>query len=240
MTSNGMAPRRLLAAALTAGFLAFGLTPASAQQAAPPVFTEQQRAAIREIVRDFILKNPEIMIEAQTELEKRQREAERQARLPIIQDKSGPLYAAAHNVSLGNPGGDVTLVEFFDYNCGFCKRALRDLQRIVAEDKNVRVIVKDFPVLGQGSVEAASVALALKQQASPEKFWQFHQELLSARGQVGRQQALDAARKVGVDMARLQRDAEAQSVRDAIEQNVKIADSLGLTGTPSYVLGTTS
>jgi protein-disulfide isomerase len=214
--------------------LSVSMLPAAAQT---PAFTEQQRAAIRDVVKDFILQNPDIIQEALVELDRRQKEAERQGRLAIIQNKSGPLFTAPHNVSFGNPNGDITLVEFFDYNCGFCKRALADLQKMVAEDKNVRIIVKDFPVLGQGSVEAATVALAFKQQATPEKFWQFHQKLLTVRGQVGRQQALDAAREAGVDQARLQRDMDSPAVRGAIEQNIQIADSLGLTGTPSYVLG---
>jgi protein-disulfide isomerase len=208
--------------------------PASAQA---PAFTDPQKAAIREVVKDFILKNPEVIQEALIELDRRQKEQERQARLSIITDKKGPLYTAAHNVSFGNPNGDITLVEFFDYNCGFCKRALADLQRMVNEDKNVRVIIKDFPVLGQGSMEAAAVALAAKQQLSVEKIWQFHQKLLTVRGQVGRQQALDAAKEAGADMARLQRELDSPAVRGAIEQNIQIADSLGVTGTPSYVLG---
>lgn len=217
--------------------LSAALLMASPVAAQAPAFTDQQRAAIRDVVKDFILKNPEVVQEALIELDRRQKEAERQGRLKIIQDKSGPLFTAAHDVSFGNPKGDITLVEFFDYNCGFCKRALGDLQKIVSEDKNVRVIVKDFPVLGQGSVEAATVALAAKQQLAPEKIWQFHQKLLGTRGQVGRQQALDAAREAGADVARIQRELDSPAVRGAIEQNIQIADSLGVTGTPSYVLG---
>jgi protein-disulfide isomerase len=224
----------MIAAATFAAPMVLSAGPVAAQS---PAFTEQQRAAIRDIVKDFILKNPDVVQEALIELDRRQKETERQARVQIIQDKSGPLYTASHDVSFGNPKGDITLVEFFDYNCGFCKRALGDLQRIVNEDKNVRVLVKDFPVLGQGSVEAATVALAAKQQLSPEKIWQFHQKLLSARGQVGRQQALDAAKEAGADMAKLQRDLDSPAVRGAVEQNIQIADSLGVTGTPSYVLG---
>jgi protein-disulfide isomerase len=231
---NGTDMRLRSILAATALSLAASASPGQAQS---PAFSEQQRAAIRDVVKDFILKNPEVIQEALIELDKRQKDQERQARLTIIQDKNGPLYSAAHNVSFGNPNGDITLVEFFDYNCGFCKRALVDLQRMVNEDKNVRVIIKDFPVLGQGSVEAATVALAAKQQLSVDKIWQFHQKLLTVRGQVGRQQALDAAREAGVDMARLQRDLDSPAVRGAIEQNIQIADSLGVTGTPSYVLG---
>jgi protein-disulfide isomerase len=226
--------RPILTSALAALALSAAL-PAAAQQTAP--FSEQQRAAIREIVKDFIMKNPDVVQEALVEMDRRQKENERQARLKIVQDKNGPLFTAKHNVPFGNPNGDVTLVEFFDYNCGFCKRALGDLQKMVGDDKNLRVIVKDFPVLGQGSVEAATVALALKQQTTPEKYWSFHQKLLSARGQVGRQQALDAAKETGADMARLQKDMESPAVRGAIEENIQVADSLGLTGTPSYVVG---
>jgi protein-disulfide isomerase len=222
---------KILAAAL---ILSFAAAPALSQA---PVLNDAQQKAVREIVKDYLLKNPEVIQEALGELDRRQKEQERQARLKITQDKSGPLFTAKHNVAFGNPNGDVTLVEFFDYNCGFCKRALGDLQKIVAEDKNVRVIVKDFPVLGQGSVEAASVALAAKLQLTPEKVWQFHQKLLTVRGQVGRQQALDAAKEAGADMARLQKDIDSPPVRSAIEENIQVADSLGLTGTPSYVVG---
>ncbi len=225
--------KRTLTAAVAAALLA-AAAPAVAQA---PAFSETQRGAIREIIKDYIVKNPELIQEALVELDKRQKEGERQARLKIVQDKQGPLFSAKHNAVFGNPNGDVTLVEFFDYNCGFCKRALGDLQKMLGEDKNLKVIVKDFPVLGQGSVEAATVSLALKQQLAADKVWLFHQRLLTARGQVGRQQALDAAKETGADMARLQRDMESPSVRGAIEENIQVADSLGLTGTPSYILG---
>ncbi len=220
-----------LAAAL---MLSVSAAPTVAQA---PALNDAQQKAVREIIKDYLMKNPEVIQEALGELDRRQKEMERQARLKITQDKAGPLFTAKHNVAFGNPNGDVTLIEFFDYNCGFCKRALGDLQKIMADDKNVRIIVKDFPVLGQGSVEAASVALAARLQLAPEKIWQFHQKLLSTRGQIGRQQALDAAREAGADIARLQKDMDSAPVRSAIEENIQLADALGLTGTPSYVIG---
>jgi protein-disulfide isomerase len=222
---------------LTATFAALALGLAIPAPAKAQGFSEQQKGALHEIIRDYILKNPEVIQEALVEMDKRQKEGERMARLKIITDKNSPLFTAKHSLPFGNPNGDVTLIEFFDYNCSFCKRALGDLQKMVSEDKNLRVIVKDFPVLGQGSVEAATVAIALKQQLGADKVWTFHQKLLSVRGQVGRQQALDAAREAGADMARLQRDMDTPAVRSAIEENIQIADSLGLTGTPSYVVG---
>jgi protein-disulfide isomerase len=211
--------------------------PMGGAMAQAPGFNDGQKDAIRAIIKEYLIKNPEVVQEALVELDRRQKENELQSRLKITQDKTGPLYTAKHNVSFGNPNGDVTVVEFFDYNCGFCKRALGDLQKMVSEDKNVRVITKDFPVLGPGSIEAATVALAAKQQLSVEKLWTFHQKLLSNRGQVGRQQALDAAKEAGADMARLTKDIDSPVVRSAIDENVQIADALGLTGTPSYIVG---
>jgi protein-disulfide isomerase len=202
-----------------------------------PLFNEAQRRAMGEIIKDYLIKNPEVLAEAMAELEKRQKDAERDSRLRITQDKNGPLFSSKYDINAGNTSGDVTLVEFFDYNCGFCKRGMADLQKLIGEDKNLRIVAKDFPVLGQGSVEAATVAVALKQQLPPDKLWAFHTKLLSARGTVGRQQALDAAREQGADMTRLAKDIDSAEVRGAIEQNIQLADSLGISGTPTYVIG---
>jgi protein-disulfide isomerase len=210
--------------------------PSVAQQA-PAAFTDAQKAAINAMIKDYLLKNPEVIQEAMTELDRRQKEAERESRAKLVSDKASPLFTAKHNVPFGNPKGDVTIVEFFDYNCGFCRRSLADLQKFISEDKNIRIITKDFPVLGPESVEAATVAMAARQQLSPEKMLSFHAKLLSNRGKVGRQQALDAAKEAGADMTRLQKDMESPEIGQAIEQNVQLADALGLTGTPSYIVG---
>jgi protein-disulfide isomerase len=209
----------------------------NAAYAQAPVFSDAQKGAMREIIKEYLLQNPEVIQEAMAELEKRQKEGENQARLKIMKDKTGPLFTAAHNMPYGNPKGDVTIVEFFDYNCGFCRRGIADLQKIIADDKNVRVITKDFPVLGQESVEAATVAVALKQQFTADKMWAFHQKLFAVRGKIGKQQALDAAKELSADMTRLNKDMGNPGVRSAIEENVQLADALGVTGTPSYVVG---
>jgi protein-disulfide isomerase len=210
---------------------------ANAAHAQSPIFSDAQKAALREVIKEYLLQNPEVIQEAMVELEKRQKEGENQARLKIIQDKTSPLFTAKHNTPYGNPKGDVTIVEFFDYNCGFCRRGVADLQKLIAEDKNVRIITKDFPVLGQESVESATVAVALKQQFSADKMWAFHQKLFTVRGKIGKQQALDAARELSADMTRLSKDMENPIVRSAIEENVQLADALGVTGTPSYIVG---
>jgi len=141
-------------------------------------------------------------------------------------------------VTLGNPQGDVTFVEFFDYNCGYCKRALIDMVELMGKDPKLKVVLKEFPVLGPGSVEAAQVAVAVRMQdRTGKKYLEFHQKLLSARGQADKAKALANAKDVGLDMARLDKDLKSEEVAKTIEESMKLAEALGLNGTPSYVIG---
>ena len=204
--------------------------PASAQM------TPAQRGEIEAVVKDYLLKNPEVLRDAFVELERRQKAEEEEARVKAISDLSGLIFNAPKQAVLGNPNGKVTLVEFFDYNCGYCKRALDDITSLVKEDKDLRFVLKDFPVLGPGSVEAAEVAIAMLNQANGDKYWQFHAKLLGSRGQVGKAQALAVAKEVGADMARLEKDIATPQTRAVLQDVMKIADKLQLTGTPTFVL----
>jgi protein-disulfide isomerase len=130
------------------------------------------------------------------------------------------------------------MVEFFDYNCGYCKRALTDMLEMLKSDAKLRVVLKEFPVLGEGSVEAARVAVAARMQdPGGKKYLDFHQKLLGNRGSVGRPQALAAAKDAGFDMSRLEKDMASDEPKATIEESFKLADALGLSGTPSYVVG---
>ncbi|MDQ4137114.1 MAG: DsbA family protein, partial [Pseudomonadota bacterium] len=142
-----------------------------------------------------------------------------------------------HGNLVGNPQGDVTLVEFFDYNCGYCKRALADLRTLMKGDPKLRVVLKDFPVLGPESVEASRVGLAVKQQISGDKLFDYHTRLMETRGRVNGERAMAVAREMGLDMARLQKDLDHPEVRAALEENMELGDKLGLTGTPAFVIG---
>ena len=134
--------------------------------------------------------------------------------------------------------GDVTLVEFFDYNCGYCKRALSDMLALIKSDPKLRIVLKEFPVLGEASTEAAQVAVAVRMQdESGKKYLEFHQKLLGGRGQADRARALAAAKDAGVDMARLEKDMASPEVKATLAENIKLAENLNLTGTPSYVIG---
>ncbi|MEA2832472.1 MAG: hypothetical protein QOG66_674 [Methylobacteriaceae bacterium] len=204
--------------------------------AAAAEFSPAQTKEIGTIVRDYLVNNPEVLRDAMVELDRREKEAQQAAREKIIVGNSN-LLSSAHQAVIGNPNGKVTLVEFFDYNCGYCKKSLDDLAKLMKEDPSLRVVLKDFPVLGPGSVEAAQVASALRNQFSGDKFWTYHQKLLLTRGQVGRAQALALAKEMGADMGKLDRDMASPDVKAGIQEVMQMADGLNLTGTPSWVVG---
>ncbi|MCX2722496.1 DsbA family protein [Roseibium salinum] len=217
---------RLLSACALA--LSLFSVPASAQ--------DVDRSEIEKIVREYLLENPEVIADALSELERREKAAEEAARLEVLSDSSGILFDSSRQAVLGNPEGSVTLVEFFDYNCGYCKRAHADMVRLIEEDPDLRVVLKEFPVLGQGSVEAAQVAVAVNSIA-PEKYGEFHEALLLSRGQANRDSALKAATGIGIDQDELLAAMTTDEAGQTIEEVYSLANRLGLTGTPSYVVG---
>jgi protein-disulfide isomerase len=223
-----------LRAALVVGAMA--LAPLAVAQVANP-FNEQQRQAIGDIVRDYLLNNPEILQEVMTELEKRQAEQQRVAQSSALKENRQTLLNAPHSIVAGNPKGDVTLIEFFDYNCGYCKKALADVRSLAKADPKLRLVMKDFPVLGPDSVEASQVALAVKNQLQGEKLFEYHVRVLESRGRVNGERAMAVAKEMGVDVARVQKDMQSPEVRAALQENVGLGDKLGLTGTPAFIVG---
>ncbi len=213
--------------------LALNLSVVQAQGISP-----QERARVESIIRDYLLKNPEILQEVMAELEKKQATAQEEARKSILIEQRDALFRPANEIVLGNPNGDITLVEFFDYNCGYCKRALSDLGEMIKSDSKLRVVLLDYPVLGPGSVEASQVAVAAKMQLTPAKFFDFHTRLLMGRGQANKARALEVAREVGLDMARLEKDMADPKVQQTIREIAMMGEKLKITGTPSYVVGT--
>jgi protein-disulfide isomerase len=207
--------------------------PARAQSVSP-----SQRTEIEAIVRNYLVAHPEVIQEALAELEKRQTAAETEKHQAAVKDNAASLFNSSHQVVLGNPQGDATFVEFFDYNCGYCKRAMADMFDLMKSDPKLKVVLKEFPVLGQGSVEAAQVAVAVRMQdKTGKKYLEFHQKLLGGRGQADRARALAVAKEVGLDMTRLEKDMTSDEVKASLEESFKLADALGLNGTPSYVVG---
>ena len=201
-------------------------------------FSTPQRGEIERIVREYLISHPDVLQDAMNELEKRQSAAEAEKHKQAINQYSKAIFSSPRQVVLGNPDGNVTFVEFFDYNCGYCKHAMSDMLTLLKDDPKLKVVLKEFPVLGPGSVEAAKVAVAVRMQdKTGQKYLQFHKELLGGRGAADMARALAVAKDVGMDMGRLQKDLESPEVKATMEENFKLAEALGLNGTPSYVIG---
>ena len=201
-------------------------------------FNPTQRGSIETIVREYLIAHPEVLQEAMAELEKRQTAAEAEKHKAAVKEQAQKLFSSPYQVTLGNPNGNVTFVEFFDYNCGYCKRAMSDMLTLLKDDPKLKVVLKEFPVLGPGSLEAAQVAVAVRMQdKTGKKYLDFHQKLLGGRGQADRAHAIAAAKDAGLDMGRLEKDMVSPEVKATIEEDMKLAEALGLNGTPSYVIG---
>jgi protein-disulfide isomerase len=211
--------------------------------AAPPAasaqsFTDTQKGDIEAIIKNYLVSHPEVLEEAMGELSKRQAAEETQKHEASVADNAGTIFNSPRGVVLGNKDGDVTFVEFFDYNCGYCKRAMADMLDLMKSDPKLKVVLKEFPVLSPGSVEAAQVAVAVRMQdPSGKKYLDFHQKLLGGRGAADKARALAAAKDAGLDVARIEKDLAGPEVKATIEENFKLAESMGMNGTPSYVIG---
>jgi protein-disulfide isomerase len=208
---------------------------------------------VGQIVKDYLVKHPEAVGEIMVGVLKHRPIAKTNAengaatsggsakpadRSEAVAANAPALFSSPHQVTLGNPNGDVTLVEFFDYSCGFCKRALPDMLTLIKDDPNLKVVLKELPILGPGSVEAARIAIAVRMQ-DPEgqKYLAFHQELLGSPGHAGKDRALEAAKDQGLDLAQLERDVGSDEVGATISEDGKLAAALGIRGTPGYVVG---
>jgi protein-disulfide isomerase len=224
---------RLLAPALFALAL-FGTPPAASAQS----FSDSQRGDIETIVRNYLIAHPEVLEEAMAELNKRQAAADAEKHEASIASNADAIFNSPRGVALGNKDGDVTFVEFFDYNCGYCKRAMADMLDLMKSDPKLKVVLKEFPVLSPGSVEAAQVAVAVRMQDSTgKKYLDFHQKLLGGRGPADKAHAMAAAKEAGLDTAKIEKDLANPEVKATIEENFKLAEAMGMNGTPSYVIG---
>jgi protein-disulfide isomerase len=155
-----------------------------------------------------------------------------------VVSNAAQLFTSKHQVTLGNPNGDVTLVEFFDYSCGYCKRALPDMLALIKDDPKLKIVLKEFPILGPGSLDAAQVAVAVRMQdGGGQKYLAFHQELFNSPGPASKEKALVAAKNQGLDMAQLEQDMTSPEVADTLTEDMKLASAVKITGTPGYVIG---
>ena len=201
-------------------------------------FSADQKGEIEKIIRDYLLRNPEILQEVIQEMERRQAQAEAEKHKEAIKEHAELLFNSRRQIVLGNPQGDVTMVEFFDYNCGFCRKALTDKLELIKNDPRLRLVLKEFPVLGEGSTQAAQVAVSVRLQdkTGGKKYLEFHQKMFASRGQIDKARALAVVREIGLDAARAEREMGSDEVRATLEEGFKLAEALGINGTPTYVL----
>ena len=219
--------------AATLGLAALApLAPAAADE-----FTPAQKQELGAFIKDYLVGHPEVLREAIEALDKHDKEVAQAEREKAVSDRAGPLFSSPFQANVGNPNGSATLVEFFDYNCHYCKGALPDVAKLMKEDPNLKVVLKDFPVLGPGSVEAARVASAARNQLPGDRFWAFHTKLLSLRGPIGKAEALSVAKEMGLDMDRLVKDMEDPQIQSGLQEIMSMADALQINGTPSFVVG---
>jgi len=203
-----------------------------AQADATSPFSADQKQAIERIVRDYLVNNPEVLLEVGRELEKRQAEMQVAEHKRIIVENKDKIFASPADFVMGNPNGDITVVEFFDYNCPWCKRAVGELTKLIESDSNVKVVLKEFPIFGENSTFTAKVAMASRVQG---KYLDFHMALMKER-QVTKDNVFQIAEKVGLDVDKLKADMDKPEFDAAIKQNSAIAQALGIEGTPGYVV----
>jgi len=222
-----------IAAAAALGIAALGAAlPVRADE-----FSPAQKQELGKFIHDYLVANPEVLKEAIEALDKRDKATAAAERQEAVANESGPLFSSKYQATIGNPKASATLVEFFDYNCHFCKGALPDVTKLIKGDSNLKLVLKDFPVLGPGSVEAAKVASAARNQLPGDKFWAFHAKLLAMHGPVGKAEALAVAKELGLDMDRLAKDMESPEIKTGLQETMRLADALHIDGTPTFVVG---
>lgn len=220
--------RKLMASLL---FAAFAVSPALA---ADDKLSPKQIVEIKKIIRETLMENPEMIADAIQALEEKQRlEAEKESK-KAMQERKKDVFDDPNSPVGGNPKGDVTLVEFFDYRCGYCKSVHDAVMRVVKEDGKVKLVYKELPVLGAESVYAAKAALAAAKQ---KKYVEFQDVMMRHRGAFNEESVMAMAREVGLDADRLKKDMNAPDIAKLLQANMELAETLGIRGTPGFVMG---
>lgn len=195
-----------------------------------------EKAAFEQRVRDYLLENPEVIVEALQGYELRQQELEAERQREALVAEAESLNHDPASPVLGNPEGDITVVEFFDYRCPYCRRVADALQALVAEDPNIRLVMKEYPILSQESIEAARAALAADRQGQYERF---HFALMERGGSMTEAEVMGVAQSVGLDVDQLRQDMQSAEIEEALRRNYALAETIGVGGTPAMVIGTT-
>ncbi|WP_299546190.1 DsbA family protein [uncultured Tateyamaria sp.] len=198
--------------------------------------TDEERQIFREEVRAYLMDNPQVIMDAVQVLEQRQAVAQAQADLSLVSDNADDLFNDGFSFVGGNPDGDVTLVEFLDYRCGFCKRAHGEVAKLLETDGNIRLIVKEFPILGEQSLLASRFTIATKQVAGPDAYKDISDAVMEMSGDVSMRTLRRMASTFGLDATAIEAHMESEAVTDEIRRTRALAQRLQITGTPTFVL----
>lgn len=198
--------------------------------------TDEERSIFREEVRAYLMDNPEVIMEAVAVLEERQQQAQAQADLSLVSDNADAIFDDGYSYVGGNPEGDITLVEFLDYRCGFCKRAHGEVAKLLETDGNIRLIVKEFPILGEQSLLASRFAVATKQIAGPEAYKGLADALMTLDGDINLRNLRRLANTFGLDADAIESRMDSPEVTQEIADTRELARRLNITGTPTFVL----
>lgn len=220
--------RRIIGSIAAIGFLIGTVSPVFADGISPA-----QKIEFEKLVHDYLLEHPEILRDMSNKLEANDKLAADTARNTTLTTQAKEIFHNPIDAVVGNPKGDVTIVEFMDYNCGWCKKSVTEMQALVAKDKNVRVVMKEFPIFGEGSEYAARAALASVKQG---KYWEFHQAMFASEGKITTEVVDQIAKEHGLDVVKMKVDMKASEIDAAIRKNQALAQALALTGTPGFIV----
>jgi protein-disulfide isomerase len=187
-------------------------------------------------IRDFLLKNPEIISQMQENYDAKLAAELAANQKRNLEEKAGIIFDSKYQVEIGNKDATIKIVEFFDYNCPYCQRAMYDMEKIIENNPDVKFVIKEWPVLGSNSIDAHNVSVAFSK-LMPEKYHEFHLNLLGLKGKKGKQIAIEIALSLGVDENVLLKEMAKPYIRETFSENNLIANELGITGTPSYIIG---
>ena len=228
---------------ITASLLSLAIAASSVIAPLPAVaegsFSDAQKQEMHTIIRDYLLENPALLNEMITKLQAAEQAKQEEMAQAAISDNKDKIFRSPNDMVFGNPAGSVTMVEFFDYNCGYCKRAMAEVLRLTEEDKDLRIVMKEFPILSEGSVIAAHAALAARKQ---DKYKELHMALMGAQGGIDNQEkVLEVAREAGLDVDKLKADMEADRAASdkVIDETRELAQTLGINGTPAFIIDDT-
>ena len=224
----------LAALLVTAAFVA---TPALSEGIA--AMTDAERTAFRTEVKAYLLENPEVIVEAMNELQSREDAAATTRDKQLLTDNKDSIFNDANSWVGGNPKGDVTVVEFMDYRCGYCRKAYQEVEDLVNSDGNIRFVLKEFPILGEESMTSSRFAIAVLQLNGPEAYKKAHDALITLRGAADAETLARLAKDMGYDADAIMARMASDEVTAVITANHALADTMQITGTPTFVIDDT-